>query len=223
MSEKEKIRKWDKRTQIKKNLKELKKKGYDVDRHLKRIEREDFVEGRKFERTPQIKTIGFGGFLIAAIVILTAIGLFLYISSESYFLSDIENGSNMNQENSQSPNNSNENDSVEIILKNPEWGYDAIGRVYFVTLDVRNNDPYEGNITIYNVYCMSQDGERQLSLTHLADKQVIANKYIMADEKHFTAVGEFDVEEEPLYIEFVIYDGASFPYKEKESYKIPIK
>jgi len=83
MKNKEQIKKWDERNQLKKHLLELKEKGYDVERHLKRIEREEFIDEQESKRTPTFNLIGFGGLLIAAIVVFACIGFFLYIGTES--------------------------------------------------------------------------------------------------------------------------------------------
>jgi len=59
--------------------------------------------------------------------------------------------------------------------------------------------------------------------TYYADKEVIAGQYIASHEKEFDAYGSFDLDEEPKYIDFVVYDGTSFPYPVKDAYRIAIQ
>jgi len=117
--------------------------------------------------------------------------------------------------------------TVTVTITKTEWSYDESGKVYDVWLNVNNEEPYDAEITIFNIFCVMSNGTKYPLKDHDATLEVISGallpaEYLIAHKKVFDTIGSFDVDEEPKYIDFLLYSGTSFPYPLKDTYRIPI-
>lgn len=118
---------------------------------------------------------------------------------------------------------------VTVEITKTGWGMSDSGKTYDIWLNVNNEEPYQIDVTIFSIFCVMSNGTKYLFKDHDYLLEVLPGynnlKYLRIYKKEFSTSVTFLVDEEPEYIDFVVYDidGTSFPFPVKDTYRIPIQ